>query len=705
MDEAATGDDVMNRNRRCTDVLFLILYAAFMVAFFAIGVIGFTSGDPRILLYGTDYEGKLCTEDLPARYWVNPLEIYELTQATHTFDMKDVKSICLKDCPVTASTGLNWVCNYPDSVDGYGYADTTRDEWAANNYDYYDMLSDALKKQSLNNKGPCYPVLLPTVNAYESCTYYGNASATAVAALTTEMANNDNEGDVQLLAVGPMVAVLSATVSDYLSTPMATFERYVDDFSQAWVVLLVMGFIAPVVLSFVWMGVLRYFTGMFAYLIIFMVNAMAMLCTLYLYMKAGVIGSDQVTAYVGTDMGDNLEGYTDPSEDNAEVMEVCAHIALAITICLFLFSILMLKRVRTAVAVIKVATQAIGGAPSVVFFPLAPVFASLLFGAWWIAAGIYIYSSGEIKQQTCTLEAGKSPMKYCADTTNVPNANCHCGYESVMDESLQYTLLYHLFGLLWTTQFFQAMTMLTLASVFATYYFRGGSYGTSLSGWLNTPVIQAFRKMSWYHTGSAAFGSLLVAILQFIRIIVAYMVHQLKKAGKDNVLVKYAACCVQYCLWYLQKIIEWINRNTYIMIAIEGKSFCWSAWEAISLIFNNILTVGAVNVIGDILLFLGKFSVAACAGLLAFLMLDSDTYTTGESKVSSPLLVVIFCVLFGFVIASLFMSVVEMAIDTTLLSFCKDCKIHGGKPKFAPPLLESVLGKAKDKNAKPDDAA
>jgi hypothetical protein len=32
--------------------------------------------------------------------------------------------------------------------------------------------------------------------------------------------------------------------------------------------------------------------------------------------------------------------------------------------------------------------------------------------------------------------------------------------------------------------------MLTLASVFATYYFRGGSYGTSLSGWLNTPVIQ-----------------------------------------------------------------------------------------------------------------------------------------------------------------------------------------------------------------------
>ena len=178
------------------------------------------------------------------------------------------------------------------------------------------------------------------------------------------------------------------------------------------------------------------------------------------------------------------------------------------------------------------------------------------------------------------------------------------------------------------------------------------------------------------------------------------MVHQLKKAGKDNLLVKYAACCVQYCLWYLQKIIEWINRNTYILIAIEGKSFCASAMEALSLIFNNLATVGAVNVIGDVLLFLGKLSVSLTCGVLAFLYLDDDAYATGDNKVSSPLLIVIFCIIFGFVIAGLFMSVVEMAIDTTLLSFCKDCKLHGGKPRYAPPLLEQVLGKFETKAEK-----
>ncbi len=698
----------MNKNRKCTDILFLLAYLAFMVGMAVVGILGFSKGDPAALLFGTDYENDLCTDDYPTRYFPNPYELYTASRATHTYGFKDVKSMCLKDCPSPVGTDaepLNWVCNYPDSSDGRGMTGMTRAAWAAANYDYFDNLSDALKTDSYNNKGPCYPVLLHTVNTYETCTFYGEQDDNAQVKLNTVLAN---AGIVPGLEhnLANIISALSTFVSEQIAGPAAIMSRYIDDFSQAWVVCLVMGFIAPFVLSFVWMGVLRYFTGLFAYLIIIMTNVGAIGVTLYLYMKAGVIGSDKITAYAGDAAADSATNYVDPSEDNQEVLLYCAYFSTVLAVLLLIFTLIMLKRVAIAVAVIKVATQAITAAPSVIFFPIGPVLLAFGFGAYWVAAAVYIYSSGNNVERECDIGddfALLPPTLYCAAPADPEN--CHCGYETEMDENMQYMLMYHLFGLLWTTQFLQAITYLTLASVFATFYFGGGSYGNSLSGWINTPALQSFRKMTWFHSGSAAFGSFLVALLQFIRIIVAYMVHQMKKAGKDNIFIKYAACIVQYCLWYLQKIIEWINRNTYIMIAIEGKSFCWSAWEAISLIFNNILTVGAVNVIGDILLFLGKFSVAACAGLLAFLMLDSDTYTTGESKVSSPLLVVIFCVLFGFVIASLFMSVVEMAIDTTLLSFCKDCKIHGGKPKFAPPLLESVLGKAKDKNAKPDDAA
>lgn len=667
---------------------------------------GFANGDPRILIFGTDYQGELCdkgdNEGLKVRYWVNPYEIMSSLptyNGGNTYNLRDVKSICLAGCPAaaTAVDTVNWVCNYPDSKDGYGYSNWTRAEWKANDYNYFSSLSSTLQTSSLQFKGPCYPVLLPTVNNYQSCTYYGNVSSTSEAEFQS-LALAAGVSMPESYALSSIVTTLSSTVSDFLSAPVQIMERYIDDFSQGWAVCLVMGFVAPVILSFLWLGILRYFTGIFAYFIILVVNLAAIACTLFLYLKAGLIGTDAISAAVGDNAADVVgsSGYADPATENEEVLKYCAYIATALTVIFLVFSLLMLRRIATAVAVIKVATQAISGAPSVILFPIAPVLVALGFGAYWIAAAVYLFAAGDITMQACDIVDNYPPKKYCIDPDST--LNCHCGYKSEMDQNLQYMLLYHLFGLLWTTQFLQAMTYLILASVFATYYFRGGNYGDSVTGWLNTPVLQSMRKMSWFHSGSAAFGSLLVAIMQFIRIIVAYMVHKMKTMEKDNIIIKYAACCVQYCLWYLQKVIEWLNRNAYILIAIEGNSFCWSAWEAISLIFHNILTVGAVNVVGDTLLFLGKLSVSLLAGFLAFLMLDSEAYTTGDSKVSSPLFIVLFVVVFAFVISGLFMSVVEMAIDTVLLSFCKDCKLHGGKPKFAPPLLEEVLGKAEEES-------
>jgi len=702
-----TMEDVMEKNRRCTDVLFLLLFVAFWIGMLAVGVIGFASGDPRVLIYGTDYQGDLCDkgdlDGLKVRYWVNPYEIMSSLSMynTNSYNIKDAKSICLNGCPKTAAdntSAVNWVCNYPDSEDGYGYKTWTKDTWEQNNYNYYSLLNVTLQKTSLQWKGPCYPVLLPTVNNYQSCQYYGQVhveSETAFANEAKAKLGSSSYNAPESYPLSTVVATLSSTISDSLSAPVAVMQRYIDDFAQGWAVCLVMGFVAPVLLSFVWLAVLRYFTGVFAYMIVFMVNLGAIMCTVYLYMKAGIIGSDAVSAAIGApaDSVLNDPAYTDPAEDNETVLKYCAFAATAVTAVFLVFSLLMLRRIAIAVAVIKVATQAIAGAPSVVFFPIAPVLLTLGFGAYWLAAAVYLFSSGDVTMQSCDLLDNYPPKKYCIDPADT--ANCHCGYKTEMNSNLQYMLLYHLFGLLWTTQFIQAISYLTLASVFATYYFRGGSYGTtSIAGFINTPVVQSFRKMTYFHAGSAAFGSFMVAVLQFIRIIVAYLMNKFKSMEDTNPLVKWAACCVQYCLWYLQKVIEWLNRNAYIMIAIEGKSFCYSAWEAIMLILNNILTVGAVNIVGDTLLFLGKLSISLISGFLAFLMLDSSTYTEGDNKVSSPLFLVIFVVIFSFSIAGLFMSVVEMAIDTVLLSFCKDVKLHGGKPKYAPPLLEEVLGKA-----------
>ena len=48
-----------------------------------------------------------------------------------------------------------------------------------------------------------------------------------------------------------------------------------------------------------------------------------------------------------------------------------------------------------------------------------------------------------------------------------------------------------------------------------------------------------------------------------------------------------------------------------------GKSYCRSAGRATVLLVANALRVGAVNVIGDFLIFLGKLAVAAGSGVVA----------------------------------------------------------------------------------------
>ena len=63
-------------------------------------------------------------------------------------------------------------------------------------------------------------------------------------------------------------------------------------------------------------------------------------------------------------------------------------------------------------------------------------------------------------------------------------------------------------------------------------------------------------------------------------------------------------------------------------------------------------------------------------------------------------MVMIICVFIGYLIASVFMAVAEMAIDTILLAFCLDCEQNNGNPAYAPPLLMDAMGVADDYNKK-----
>ncbi len=53
-------------------------------------------------------------------------------------------------------------------------------------------------------------------------------------------------------------------------------------------------------------------------------------------------------------------------------------------------------------------------------------------------------------------------------------------------------------------------------------------------------------------------------------------------------------------MWYVQKVMQFINRNAYIVVAVKGTGYCTSAGRAIKLIVNNALRLVAVNVMVDV---------------------------------------------------------------------------------------------------------
>ena len=71
-------------------------------------------------------------------------------------------------------------------------------------------------------------------------------------------------------------------------------------------------------------------------------------------------------------------------------------------------------------------------------------------------------------------------------------------------------------------------------------------------------------------------------------------------------------------------------------------------------------------------------------------MLNGDEY---KDEVSSPILICSIISIFAYLAwSAVFMGIVEMGIDTTLLCYCRDTEKHGGTPQYAPDVLLNALG-------------
>lgn len=135
------------------------------------------------------------------------------------------------------------------------------------------------------------------------------------------------------------------------------------------------------------------------------------------------------------------------------------------------------------------------------------------------------------------------------------------------------------------------------------------------------------------------------------------------------VLIKYCQCY----LACLERIVEYINRNAYIQIAIGGKSFCAAIKDAFSVISSNFLRFTAVSGLGAIFNFIGVVFIAAITTLLSYILIKESDLAAEASSPYAPCLIIFIIAIF---IARPFMHIYGQSMDAILHAFLLDEKIN-----------------------------
>ncbi|PNF24375.1 hypothetical protein B7P43_G09650 [Cryptotermes secundus] len=187
---------------------------------------------------------------------------------------------------------------------------------------------------------------------------------------------------------------------------------------------------------------------------------------------------------------------------------------------------------------------------------------------------------------------------------------------------------------------------------------------------LGFPILRSFSNLVRYHLGTVAMGSLIIALVQLIRSILAAIQYQLK--GQENAVSRCLFRTCQCCLYCFEKILKYLSRNAYIETALFGYSFCQAGQRAFKHLSSNALRVAAINSVGDFVLFLGKALVVIATVLIGIKMFDDKP---GIRHVWVPL---VLTGLFAYLVAHCFITVYEMAIDTIFICFCEDCEQNDG---------------------------
>jgi hypothetical protein len=438
------------------------------------------------------------------------------------------------------------------------------------------------------------------------------------------------------------------------------------------------------IISIIWLFIAQYVVGPFVWLSILVLNAgcIAGSVLLYFYYNSRVTAfnsnsnaSGAINITLSSYSYQNNLGFLDTT---TKITQSDVNLALGIfiavviiTAIILLITLVMLKRISMAVQIINEASQAFRSLPGIQFFPIFFVAALLVLFTYFVIVMLYIMSP---TSDNITISAFN--LKFTSKNNSY------------------YMMWYHLAGFLWTYFAIEGMCNLSIAGAVADWYW------TTDKSTLKAPLTRATWRAFRYSFGSVLIGSLLITIVELIRIVL-YKVQRHVAKSKVTYL-KYIVACAQCCMKCVEIIVKWINRNAYVYIAITGKAFFESAGAATALLIRNSAKTVAVTYVGEAALILAKLAIVGINTLGAYWFLAMNSLVFAK-KIYNPTATIVFVAVESFLVASVFFSNYQLAIDTIFLSALEDMDKNDGsaaRPYHMSASLQKILNTRNDQGGK-----
>ncbi|KAK4516672.1 uncharacterized protein ATC70_011649 [Mucor velutinosus] len=215
---------------------------------------------------------------------------------------------------------------------------------------------------------------------------------------------------------------------------------------------------------------------------------------------------------------------------------------------------------------------------------------------------------------------------------------------------------FYIFIFMWTAKLLVYMERFALSAITAQWYFHRNDPSTTNN---NPPWKSALIKASTTSFGTLAFGSLILAIIQFLQ----FVARSIRKYSKT---AKPFAAVLSFILRYIDALVSTFSNYTISLAGITGESFCSAATSATKIFRRNLLTGLFGDLLTQLILYIGASVIALSSGFGAYV------YATHSLHSPHGFLVGLIGTLMPWYLSQFFSYTMMSIIDASFLCYAID---------------------------------